>query len=137
MNGRMATAGGHGAAPRADAAIVTGPTAALLSRVLLAQFSRRARAEYWYVLVSVPLAVAGFAFTAFTMIPPLRGAVSAPGVRKLGAASRGLARELLGEDVPPPTARNHVAIGQSHRRDGWPTDAARDGTAGRARGYLV
>jgi signal transduction histidine kinase len=79
----------------------TGPTASPLRRVLTAPFSRRTWTELWYVLVSVPLAVAGFAFTVATLIPPLL-AVSAPGVRKFGDASRGLARELLGEDVPAP-----------------------------------
>lgn len=79
---------------------MTGPAASLLRRVLTAPFSRRTWAEFWYVLVSVPLAVAGFAFTVATVAPPLLAAVSAPGVRKFGDASRRLARGLLGEDVP-------------------------------------
>ncbi|HTX25590.1 MAG TPA: sensor domain-containing protein [Streptosporangiaceae bacterium] len=94
---------------------MTGPNASLLRRVLTAPLSRRTWAEYWYLLVSVPLAIAGFAFTAATMVPPRLAGVSARGVRKFGEASRRLARRLLGEDVP----------------------AGRDRTAWRARGYLL
>ena len=98
----MATAGGHSAVGVTGAGIMTRSAVSTLGRVLTAPFSRRTWAEFWYVLVSVPLAVAGFAFTVVTMVPPLLGAVSAPGVRKFGDASRGLARGLLGEDVPVP-----------------------------------
>jgi hypothetical protein len=98
----MATAGGHGAVGVNDAGIMTRSAVSTLGRVLTAPFSRRTWAELWYVLVSIPLAVAGFAFTVVTMVPPLLGTVSAPGVRKFGDASRGLARGLLGEDVPVP-----------------------------------
>jgi signal transduction histidine kinase len=80
---------------------MTGSAASLLRRVLTAPFSRRTWAEFWYVLVSVPLAVAGAAFAVITALPPL-AADSAPRMRRFGDASRGLARELLGEDVPPP-----------------------------------
>ncbi len=99
-----------------DTGIMTGTTRSLLRRVLTAPFSRRTYAELWYVLVAVPLAVAGFAFTVVTVVPPRLAAVSARGVRRFGDASRGLARRLLGEDVPPPP---------------------RDRTAWRARAYLV
>jgi signal transduction histidine kinase len=98
----MATAGGHGAARMTGTDIMTGPAGSRLRRVLTAPFSRRTWAELWYLLLSVPLAVAGFAFTVATAVPPLLAAVSAPVVRKFGDASRGLARELLGEDVPAP-----------------------------------
>jgi signal transduction histidine kinase len=72
-----------------------------IARVLTAPFSRRSWAALGYLLVSVPLAVAGFAFAVVTAIPPLLG-VSGPGVRALGDANRGLARELLGEAGPAP-----------------------------------
>ena len=72
-------------------------------RVLTAPFSRRSWAALGYLLVSVPLAVAGFVFAVVTAIPPLR-AVSTPGVRAFGEANRGLARELLGDDGPVPQA---------------------------------
>ncbi|MBO0807807.1 MAG: sensor domain-containing protein [Actinobacteria bacterium] len=116
MNRRTVTAGGHTAPGRTGTDIATGRAASLLRRVLVAPFSRRAWAELWYVLVSAPLAVAGFAFTAGTALLPVLAAASAPGVRKLGDASRSLARDLLGED--------------------WPA-AAGDGAAWRTRGYLV
>ena len=187
MNRQMATAGGHGAAGVTGAGIMTRSAVSTLRRVLTAPFSRRTWAEFWYVLVSVPLAVAGFAFTVVTMVPPLLGTVSAPGVRKFSDASRRLARGLLGEDVPvPPPLRpdpqvhvrtpdaarlaalavaegarvrqrgsrarisglpasqvaelasgNHIAISESHQPGGRRSGAARDGTAWRARGYLV
>jgi signal transduction histidine kinase len=95
--------------------VMTRPAGSVLRRVLTAPFSRRSWAELGYLLISVPLAVAGFAFTVATAVPPLLAGVSAPGVRKFGDASRGLARGLLGEDVP----------------------AARDRTVWRARGYLM
>ena len=72
-------------------------------RVLTAPFSRRSWAALGYLLVSVPLAVAGFVFAVVTAIPPLR-AVSTPGVRAFGEANRGLARELLGDDGSVPQA---------------------------------
>jgi signal transduction histidine kinase len=98
-----------------DTDIMTRPAPSRLRRVLTAPFAERTWAELWYLLISVPLAAAGFAFAVVTMVPPVLAAVSAPGVRKLGAASRRLARGLLGEDVP----------------------AARDQNAWRARGYLL
>ncbi len=81
-------------------------------RVLTAPFSRRNWAALGYLLVSVPLAVAGFAFAVVTAIPPLL-AVSAPGVRAFGDANRGLARELLGEDEPAP----QPPLGKAVRRE--------------------
>ena len=110
----MATAGGHGAARVTSTDVMTRPAGSLLRRVLTAPFSRRTWAACRYVLVSVPLAVAGFAFAVATAVPPL-ASISAQGVRKLGDANRSLARGLLGEDVP----------------------ARRDGSTWRARGYLV
>ncbi len=110
----MATSGRHGAVRMTDTGIMTGPAPSLLRRVLTAPFSWRTWAEFWYLLVSVPVAVAGFAVTVVTMVPPRLAAVSAPGVRRFGDASRRLARGLLGEDVP----------------------AARD-AAWRTRGYLL
>jgi signal transduction histidine kinase len=85
--------------------------------VLTAPFSRRSWAALGYLLVSVPLAAAGFVFSVVTAIPPLL-AVSAPGVRAFGDASRGLARELLGDGGPA-----------------WPPPAGQ--ADWRARGYLL
>ena len=94
-------------------------------RVLTAPFSRRSWAALGYLLVSVPLAVAGFAFAVVTAIPPLLG-VSAPGVRAFGDANRGLARELLGDDGPPPShhrakpSGGSAATSWSNCRSRWP-----------------
>ena len=80
-----------------------------MARVLTAPFSRRSWAALGYLLVSVPLAVAGFAFAVVTAIPPLL-AVSAPGVRAFGDANRGLARELLGDDAAAPAPPSRKAV---------------------------
>jgi hypothetical protein len=73
---------------------------------------RQAWADFRYVLVSLPVAVAGFAFTVVTTVvgvvsfgvlvgPPLL-ALSALGARGFAAVSRGLAGGLLGTRVAPP-----------------------------------
>jgi signal transduction histidine kinase len=84
-----------------------------IARVLTAPFSRRSWAALGYLLVSVPLAVAGFAFAVVTAIPPLLR-VSAPGVRAFGDANRGLARELLGAEGPAPVRPPGKAAGREH-----------------------
>src|ERR1700745_3406765 len=80
-------------------------------RVLTAPFSRRSWAALGYLLVSVPLAVAGFVFAVITAIPPLL-AGSAPGVRAFGEASRGLARGMPGDDGPAPAPPPGQAAGR-------------------------
>jgi len=98
----MTSASGHSAAFMRDNHTMTGRAGSWLRRVLRAPFTRRTWAELAYAIVSFPLAVGALVFTVPTLINgPLRAA-SAPGVRKLGAAHRSLARTLLGEDVPPP-----------------------------------
>ena len=81
---------------------MTGRAGSWLRRVLRAPFTRRTWAELAYAIVSFPMAVAALIFTVPTLINGPLWAASAPGVRKLGAANRSLARTLLGEDVPPP-----------------------------------
>jgi signal transduction histidine kinase len=125
----MATASGHGAAIMTHNDIMTRPAASPLRRVLRAPFTRRAWAEVWYTVVSVPLAFAGFVFTAATMVHPMVVAASAPVVRKFGDASRRLARDLLGEDVPaPPRPRPEPHVHGA---------VARDKATWRARGYFA
>ena len=77
-------------------------------RLLREPFSRRARRERWYAVLSLPLAIAGFVFTVVTvsvglgMSGSLTGmlvglpllVVSSLGARKLGAVNRGLAGRL-------------------------------------------
>jgi signal transduction histidine kinase len=133
----MAAAGGDSAVRIADTGVMARRSASPLRRVLTAPFSRRSWAGLWYLMVSLPLAVAGFVFTVTTVVHPLLAAVSAPGVRKFADISRGLARGLLGEDVPaPPAAGNDRADGGARLR-GWWKSAARDAAVWRARGYLV
>ena len=85
-------------------------------RLLREPFTRRARNERWYLVLSLPLAAAGFVFTVTTVIfglgmslsfagmlvglPVL--AVSSLGARQLGAVNRRLAGRLLGLRVAPP-----------------------------------
>jgi signal transduction histidine kinase len=98
----MSKASGRGAAFISDNHTMTGSASALLWRILRAPFTRRTWAELAYAIVSVPLAVGALVFTVPTLINGPLWAASAPGVRKLGAANRSLARTLLSEDVPAP-----------------------------------
>jgi signal transduction histidine kinase len=102
MKRRITNAGGCSAAAMTDNHTMTGPAQSSLRRVLNALFTKRAWAELWYTLATVPLALAAAAFTVAGLGGGLLWAASAPGVRKFGAASRFLARGLLSEDVPAP-----------------------------------
>jgi signal transduction histidine kinase len=122
------------------------PASSAFARVLRAPFTRRSWAQLAYAFANVPLAIAGFAFTVGTLVagagvsltmaglvigPPLV-AVSTFGARGLGSASRGLARRLLGERVPPPPPLRPVPGGV-----GWLRSALSDAPGWRARGYLL
>src|SRR5690242_4190053 len=87
-----------------DNLTMAGPARAPLRRILQAPFTRRAWVELAHTVVSALLAVCALVFIVATLGAGLLWALSAPGVRKLGASSRHLARRLLGEDVlaPPP-----------------------------------
>jgi signal transduction histidine kinase len=98
----MDTISGQRVAIISDNQIMTRPAGSLLRRVLRAPFTRRTWAELAYSIVSVPLAVGAFVFTVAMLANGILWAASAPGVRKLGAASRFLARTLLDENVPAP-----------------------------------
>jgi signal transduction histidine kinase len=83
---------------------VAAPTAASsrVRRVFLAPFTRRARAEFRYAIVSLPLAIAGFFVTAVPFAHPVLLFVATPVARGFGSANRRVLRALLGERVPPP-----------------------------------
>jgi hypothetical protein len=98
----MSIASGRDAAFMRDNHTMTGRAGSWLRRVPRAPFTRRTWAELAYAIVSFPLAVGALVFTVPTLLTGPLCAASAPGVRKLGAAHRSLARTLLGEDVPPP-----------------------------------
>jgi len=107
----MTTASGHSVAIVRDNHTMTGRAGSWLRRVLRAPFTRRTWAELAYAIVSFPLAVGALVFTVPTLINGPLWAASAPGVRKLGAAHRSLARALLGEDVsPPPPLRPYPVV---------------------------
>jgi signal transduction histidine kinase len=102
MNRSFAAAGGYHANIMYDNHLMNRPPASRLVRLLQAPFTRRAWAELGYLLISFPLAIAGFVFTVAGIGNGPLWAVSAPGVRKLGAANRVLAGQMLGENVPAP-----------------------------------
>jgi signal transduction histidine kinase len=111
MNRNIVTEGGYNTAIINDNHIMTRPTTSRLSRLLRAPFTRRAWAEFGYALASLPVGVAGFVYSGAMLTNGPLWAVSASGLRKLAAANRFLARELLGEDVPaPPELRTQPAF---------------------------
>ena len=90
---------------------MTGPSSSPLWRILCAPFTRRTWAELAYLIASAVLDVGALVFILPTLVNGLLWGLSSPGVRKLGAASRFLARELLGDDVPaPPRLRSIEAF---------------------------
>jgi signal transduction histidine kinase len=103
---------------------------------------RRTWAEFRYVIVSLPVAIAGFVFTVVTFVlgavsfgvlvgAPLL-ALSSLGARGLAAVSRGLADRLLGTRVaPPPPFRPRPGV------IGWIRSGITDAASWRARAYLV
>lgn len=96
----MTTANDRRAIIISDNLTMTGPSSSPLRRILCAPFTRRTWAELAYSVVSALLDVGALVFIVPFLANGALWAASAPGVRKLGAASRRLARELLGEDVP-------------------------------------
>jgi signal transduction histidine kinase len=80
------------------------PARGPVRRILRAPFTRRSWDELAYAVVSALLAIVALIFIVPTLANGPLWALSAPGVRKLGAGSRQLARRLLGEAVlaPPP-----------------------------------
>jgi signal transduction histidine kinase len=115
-------------------------------QLLREPFSRRARNERWYLVLSLPLAIAGFVFTVITVIfglgmslsfagmlvgLPLL-AVSSLGARQLGTVNRRLAGRLLGLRIaPPPPFRPQPGV------VGWVRAGVTDPAGWRARAYLA
>jgi signal transduction histidine kinase len=107
----MTTANGRRAIIISDNLTMTGPSSSPLWRILCAPFTRRTWAELAYSVASLFLALGALVFIVPTLANGLLWGLSAPWVRKLGAASRFLARELLGDDVPaPPRLRSIEAF---------------------------
>ncbi len=84
------------------------PARGPVRRILRTPFTRRTWDELAHAVVSALLAMVALIFIVPTLANGPLWALSAPGVRKLGAGSRQLARRLLGEAVlappPPPPA---------------------------------
>ncbi len=150
MSPHASAASADGAGPHRDVPRrrVPAPPAGLLSaggavgRFLRAPFTRRARAEFAYAMVSLPLGVVGFTFTvgslgagcylAITFLGLPMISASTLGVRRLGAANRGLVRRLLSVQIadPPPFHPRPGLIG-------WIRSGLTDAVGWRARAYLV
>ena len=104
--------------------------------------ARRTWAETLYALIGLPLGVAGFVYTVtslsisagllvtFVGLPLL--AITGLGARWFGSGMRVLSNSLAGSAVPaPPPFRSHPGL------LGWISACLQDGTAWRARLYLL
>jgi len=98
-----------------------------------APFAKRSWAELRYALVTLPLAIAAVAFIVPMLYNGILWAASADGVWKLGAASRFLARKLLGEDVPAPPRPRSVVSYKVRTKDGARLATVVKETGGKAR----
>jgi signal transduction histidine kinase len=81
---------------------MTRPVTAAVTTAFTEPFTKRARNEFAYAVVSVPLSAASFAFTLVMLHNGFFWALSAGPLRKLADLFRCLAAKLLGEDVPAP-----------------------------------
>ena len=111
---------------------MNGPGSSPLVRILQAPFTKRTWAEVAYAFASVLLVVAALAFIVPTLLNGLLWALSAPGVRRLGATGRDLSRRMLGQDVAPPPPIQPIPCVRVRT-----PDAARLGPLAEARGGRV
>jgi Putative sensor/Histidine kinase len=102
MKRERVIASDHGGIIVVDNRIMAGSVATPLRNMLKAPFTKRTWVELGYTLATLPLALAAVVYSLIMLENGLLWAVSAPGLRKFGAAGRVLARGLLGEDVPAP-----------------------------------
>jgi signal transduction histidine kinase len=79
-----------------------------LRRTLKAPLTRRPWAKLGYLIATLPIAIAGFCYTAITLTNGPTLAMSVSGLRRLAAGTRYFAREMLGEDVPAPPALRSI-----------------------------
>jgi signal transduction histidine kinase len=119
-----------------------GLAARALRRLWRAPLARRSWIEFRYAIISLPLGIVGFVFTAASLYAgallavtffglPLI-AVSSRGARRLGTVNRNMADRLLGLRVPAP-----AAFRPGPGFFGWLQSGLTDRVAWRARGYLV
>jgi signal transduction histidine kinase len=102
MTRERVIASDHGGIIVVDNRIMAGSVPTPLRNTLSAPFTRRTRAELGYTLATLPLALVAVVYSVLMLENGVLWALSAPGLRKFGAASRFLARGMLGEDVPAP-----------------------------------
>ena len=109
MGTKTQPGGGHSTVVPYDNHLMATPATAPLREVTSAPFARRAWTEIGYTLASFGVALAALVFIVPTLANGILWAMSADGVRKLGAAARSLARTLPGEDIasPPPLRPVH------------------------------
>jgi signal transduction histidine kinase len=100
-----------------------------------APFAKRAWAELRYALVTLPLSIAAVAFIVPMLYNGILWAASADGVWKFGAASRLLARKLLGEDVPAPPRPRSVESYRLRTKHGARLALAAEAAGGKARAW--
>ena len=102
-----------------DNLTMTGPdqgSSSPLRRILRAPFTRRTWDELAYSVSSLLLALGALIFIVPTLANGLLWALSAPGVRKLGAASRFLAGELIRGAGRQAEAAMHARVGELPKR---------------------
>ena len=128
----MTIADGRRAATMNDNQNMTEPAA---SPAWGTPFAKRSWAELRYALVTLPLAIAAVAFIVPMLYNGILWAASADGVWKLGAASRFLARRLLGEDVPAPPRPRSVVSYKVRTKDGARLAKAAEEAGGKARAW--
>src|SRR5690349_10537473 len=105
MNTRTKSPGGYSTVITYDNHFMTESAqsaASPLRHVIEAPVSKRAWFEVRYALTSFPLALAAIVLIVPTLVNGPLWALSAAAVRGFGSAARGLARRLLGEDIPAP-----------------------------------
>jgi signal transduction histidine kinase len=130
MKQEMTIADGRRAATMNDNQNMTEPAA---SPAWGTPFAKRSWAELRYALVTLPLAIAAVAFIVPMLYNGILWAASADGVWKLGAASRFLARKLLGADVPAPPRPRSVMSYKVRTKDGARLAKAAQEAGGKAR----
>jgi signal transduction histidine kinase len=126
----MAAEGGHSGTGMTDNHIMTDSVA---PTAWGAPFAKQAWAEIRYTLATIPLTIAAVAFIVPMLYNGPLWAASADLVWKFGAASRFLARKLLGVEVPAPPRPQSVVSIKVRTRDAGRLAALAQDAGGKAR----
>jgi signal transduction histidine kinase len=130
MKTERAAEGGHSAVVMTDNHIMTSSAAPMAWG---APFAKRAWAEIRYTVATLPLTIAAVAFIVPMLYNGPLWAASADGVWKFGAASRFLARKLLGVDVPAPSRPQSLVSFKVRTRDAARLAGLTEKAGGKAR----